>query len=608
MLKRISFLWTLLVVVTFADLAIGQPIIEYRIAFPNAVGHEAQVSAYFHGLELQPLELRMSRTSPGRYALHEFAKNVYSVKATDPAGKALPISRPNPHTWLVSGHQGSVHLEYTLFANRADGTYSQVNESHAHLNIPATFMYATRFTQRPIQVTFEVREDLNWKVATQLKQVNGNTYYAPNLDYFMDSPTLLADYEMESFVVQDNGKEKTIRTVLHANGPEIDLAKFTEEKVRPIVEQQQKVFGLLPNFDFDTYTFLYNVGPTISGDGMEHRNSTVITDSWQPNQQWGEQGGGTTSHEFFHCWNVERIRPRSLEPFDYEEANMSGELWLAEGFTSYYTGLILCRAGIISEQDYVEGLSGTLNYVWNSPGRQYHNVIEMSYQAPFVDAARSVDPTNRGNTFISYYSYGSALGLALDLLLRAEGKTLDGYMRLLWEKFGQTEIPYTVRDLESTLIEYAGEGLGRSFFADYIYTAGMPDYKSAFEQMGIGFGPENPDRAMLGLYLRTEDEAWVISRSPVQGSLAQKAGFQEGDRLISIKGKGLAEVSEIAALLEENKPGDKVAIVVERGGQQRKVDFELSGSRDYRTYLMETEGTEVNPTALANRKDWLGAK
>ncbi len=582
--------------------------IRYRISFAEAHRQEAQVEATFSGLELKPLVLRMSRTSPGRYALHEFAKNVYLVEAKDAEGKSLPVSRPDPHTWLVSGHQGEVNLSYTLFANRADGTYAQINETHAHLNIPATFMYARDYAQWPVEVEFVPREDLGWKVATQLKPLGENRFYAPDLHYFMDSPTELSDFRMESFVVKENGKEKTIRAVLHSEGPDIDLKQFVEERVKPIVQQQQAVFGELPDFDFGTYTFLYCVGPEVSGDGMEHRNSTVITDSWQEGRSWGEWRGGTTSHEFFHCWNVERIRPLSLEPFDYEEVNMSGELWLAEGFTSYYTGLILCRAGIYSQEDYVEGLAGSLNYVWNSPGRQYHNVIEMSYQAPFVDAATSVDPTNRGNTFISYYTYGSVLGLALDLSLRKEGLDLDGYMRLLWEKYGRPEIPYTISELENTLVEFAGEDLGKTFFADYIHAPGMPDYESLFARAGVGFGTADPDRALLGLYLEETEDAWVITRNPARGSVGEQADLKEGDRIVAIQGKNRSEVSRIADLLSDYVPGDRISLEVEHRDALRQVDYELTPSRNYRTFLLEDEGSELSEEQKTFREAWLGEK
>ena len=142
--------------------------IAYHISFPNAAHHEAEISMTLTGVPDGPLAVRMSRTSPGRYSLHEFAKNVYRVRATDSAGHALDISRPDPHQWDIHGHDGTVTVRYTLYGDRADGTYAQIDASHAHLNIPATFMFARDLHNWPITVTFEPPADSNWKVASQL--------------------------------------------------------------------------------------------------------------------------------------------------------------------------------------------------------------------------------------------------------------------------------------------------------------------------------------------------------------------------------------------------------------------------------------------------------
>ena len=177
----------------------------YSISFDNAVHHEASVSATFPDIGPGTLSLRMSRTSPGRYALHEFAKNVYGFTATNSRGDTLEVIRPDPYQWQVRGHDGTVKISYTLFANRGDGTYSQVDETHAHLNIPATFMYVPALQERSVKVTFEVREDLNWKIATQLPHVSGNTYSAPDLDYFMDSPVEISNFGFREFEVEFGG-------------------------------------------------------------------------------------------------------------------------------------------------------------------------------------------------------------------------------------------------------------------------------------------------------------------------------------------------------------------------------------------------------------------
>jgi predicted metalloprotease with PDZ domain len=574
----------------------------YSISFENAIHHEAFVEAEFTNLENKVLELRMSRTSPGRYALHEFAKNVYNVKAVDSKGNSLTVTRPNPYQWNVSNHDGTVKVSYILYANRGGGTYSQVDETHAHLNIPATFMYAPNYDQRPIKVKFNVREDLNWKIVTQLKNSGGNSYYAPDLHYFMDSPTEISNHSIRSFKVAENGKEKTIKFVLHHNGTAAELDQYFEG-VKKVVLQEKAVFGELPDFDYGEYTFLACYIPNASGDGMEHRNSTILTSTLSLADGGMQLNMGTVSHEFFHAWNVERIRPKSLEPFDYEEANMSGELWFAEGFTSYYTGLFLCRAGLLSQEDYIKRLSGGFNYVWNSPARAYFNPIEMSYQAPFVDAAKTVDPVNRENTFISYYTYGSVLGLALDLSLRnLEGdKNLDDYMKLVWQIYGKNEIPYTVRDLQDVLNNYAGAEFSSDFFNTYIFDSQMPDYKTLLTSVGVNFEQTKQEEASLGAVL---NDLFVISTNPFKGSAAYNAGLENGDEILSMNGIAITPETKPSDYLAQFKPAQTVIVVFNRFGKQKETALTFDADASYSTSLIE----KVKKKIEAKRGDWLEPK
>ena len=176
---RLQFIKILVVSLCVTATSFSQSYIKYDISFDNAAQHEAAIKVSFTNVTQGTFSFRMSRSSPGRYAIHEFAKNVYSVKATNSKGKELKITRPNPYQWDVAEHDGTVNVSYTLFANRGGGTYAQVDETHAHLNIPATFMFAPSMAETPIQVTFNPRKD--WKIATQLKQLFNNTYYAPNL-------------------------------------------------------------------------------------------------------------------------------------------------------------------------------------------------------------------------------------------------------------------------------------------------------------------------------------------------------------------------------------------------------------------------------------------
>ena len=585
--------------VTISAAAIqAQSSTQYQVSFDNAVHHEAEVEIHYTNLEDKVLEVRMSRTSPGRYALHEFAKNVYSVSAVDEHGDELNITRPNPHQWNVSGHNGTVTFRYTLFANRGDGTYSQVDETHAHLNMPATFAWARTYEHRPIEIEFDIREDLNWKIATQLQHQDNNRYSAPNLAYFLDSPVEIADF----FMREESVEGHTIRMALHTSATDAEVDDYFR-KVMAIVESQTKVFGELPDFDYGEYTFLNCYMPNASRDGMEHRNSTVVTNSKPLDEPLGETSISTVSHEFIHVWNVERIRPASLEPFDFENANMSGELWFAEGFTSYYTGLILARAGIQTPEEYIEGLARGLNSVINSPGRQYFNPIEMSYQAPFVDAARSVDPINRENTFISYYTYGSVLGLALDLSLREleNGKNLDDFMKLMWQRYGKTEIPYSVRDIQAVLTDYAGKELADTYFNRYIYDSQVPDYKRLLERVGVSFVQANPELATLGTPVEIENGRGILQSNVLAGTPLYEAGIEQGDEILSIGGQSLRGANSINELMSVYNPGESVEIVFERWGEERTVEIGLVADPLISTKINSDADAEV----LARRNRWL---
>lgn len=570
----------------------------YQISFENAVHHEANIQATFSNLKNGDVVFRMSRTSPGRYALHEFAKNVYDITVTDNQDNELNVKRVDPYSWKVSGHNGTINLRYTLFANHGDGTYSQVDETHAHLNIPATFMFVPQLSDQEIEVTFNVREDLNWKIASQLKPLKGNTFYAKNLQYFMDSPTEISNHGVRSFDVDD----QSVHFILHHDGTDTELDEYFE-RVKKIVLEQKMVFGELPKFDYGNYYFLACYLSNVTGDGMEHRNSTIIPSTRSLANRGMDGNIGTVSHEFFHCWNVERIRPQSLEPFNFEKANMSGELWFAEGFTSYYTGLTLCRAGLRSQESYVEGLTGTFNYVWNSPGRRFFNPIEMSYQAPFVDAARSVDAVNRDNTFISYYSYGSALGLALDLSLRKNGLNLDDYMKLLWKTFGKLEIPYTINDLQEVLIQYVGSDFGTDFFNNYVYDSKMPDMISSFENVGVVL-KKSLDKLWFGGYVVDGK----IVKNTVINSPAYNAGLENGDTIIALGDFVLSESLRFNEVLSNFKPHDTVKIIFRRYGENKETKIVFKPNPSYAISLLEVNGEIPSESQIANRTAWLTTK
>jgi predicted metalloprotease with PDZ domain len=591
-----------------SNVLVAQTFNEYEISFENAVHHEANISVIFRNVNEDVLEVRMSRSSPGRYAMHDFAKNVYNVKAFDGNGNPLTVTRPNPHQWNIAGHNGTVKFTYTLFGNRADGTYSQIDETHAHLNMPATFAFARGLDFRPIRISFKVREDQKWKVATQLKQLDGATYYAPSLQYFMDSPVEISNHVLREFEEESNGKKYLIRLALHHQNPDANADRLIIE-LRKIVKQQKAIMVGLPDYDFGTYTFLACFVPQANGDAMEHRNSTFVSGSSQNDFDF-DGNLPTFSHEFFHCWNVERIRPASLEPFDFERENMSGELWFAEGFTNYYGDLAMCRAGIVDQKQYIEKLGSSINTVKDSPGRKFFNPIEVSYQAPFADAATSIDPTNMKNTYLSYYTYGEVTGLALDLTLRNLNAkyNLDDFMKLMWNKYGKTESPYTIQDLKATLAEYVSTDFANSFFNQFIFKSGLVDFQKLFDEVGIKYGKTSPSRNYFGAAFILSEDGMEISENTVIGSPAYKAGLESGDILLSINGQRLQDLKRVQDLMEKSPTGKEVEVVFKRSGQEKKCRVMLEENPTIQLKFFEDEKIGVDQEKLKRRASWLGPK
>jgi len=586
----------------------AQSPVEYEVSFNNAVHHEARISVTWRDIGNAPLQMRMSRSSPGRYAIHEFAKNVYQVSVVDGRGSPLTVTRPSPYQWDVAGHDGAVTVTYTLYADRAGGTYSGIDLTHAHLNMPATFMWARGFDDRPVVVTFRP-EDESWKVATQLAPTDDAfVFSAPNLQYFMDSPTELSNFSERSWTIESNGKTHMMRLVVHHDGTEEDVDTFLE-KSKKVVDALIDVFGELPDFDYGTYTFIADYLPHVSGDGMEHRNSTILASTRSLNEADFSQLG-TVSHEFVHAWNAERIRPHRLEPFDFEQANMSLNLWFMEGFTSYYGPLAIRRAGDSTIKEYAQSISSPINTVSFAPGRSFASSQGMSIQAPFVDAATSIDPTNYSNTFISYYTYGAAIGLALDLTLRErfDGVTLDTLMQRVWQVHGKTEVPYTTDDLSNALAQVTNdERFASEFFSSYITGQELPDYASLLASAGMLLRKANAGDASVGpVSLEFEGKAALIENNTIIGSPLYKAGLDRGDRILTIDRLKINNQGQWDHAMKRYEPGETATIRFIQRGTERTAELTFDEDNKLEVVTYEAADMDVSDAQLAFRHSWIG--
>ena len=344
---------------------------------------------------------------------------------------------------------------------------------------------------------------------------------------------------------------------------------------------------------------------------MEHRNSTVLTNTGSIRSNvvrlWG-----TVAHEFIHAWNMERIRSREIQPFDFEEANMSQALWFGEGFTSYLDDVLLRRAELIDTDLFAQRLGGAINTVTNSPGRGFFSPVEMSMQAPFVDAATSVDPHNRGNTFISYYTWGSVVGLALDLELRRRfpGITLDHYMRAMWAAHGRTEIPYTVEDLEAVLAELTGDAeFAQGFFGRYVWGREVADFEELLAPGGMLLRKARPGSPTLGgVQLRYDRSGATVAAYTTMGTPIYEAGIDRGDRIVSLDGRRVRSADDVGAVLRGRRPGERIAVVYQSRDGERTSEIILAESPALEVVTFEAAGLAVDAEIRRFREDWLEPK
>jgi predicted metalloprotease with PDZ domain len=618
-LARLTGLVGLIGLLGAADAAADQTI-QYRLSFPEPEHHWMQVETVFPEVPSGPLQLRISRSSPGRYALHEFAKNVYDVQITNGAGRALMPSRPNLHQWDVDGHDGTVRVRYRVYGDRVDGTYLGIDASHAHINPPAALMWARGLDRRPVRVTFEQPANKSWTVATQLfPAADPLTFTAPNLQYLLDSPMEFGPGVIESFKAPmadgDASEPPTIRVALHHAGSSADVAPFVDG-VRRIVEQARRVFGEYPAFENKTYTFLADYLPWASGDGMEHRNSTVISSRGSLAESRIDLLG-TVSHEFFHAWNVERIRPRTLEPFNFDDANVSGELWLAEGVTSYYDDLLMARAGLIELPALLGDLTGVVSYVVLSPATRFRTAEDMSRLAPFVDAASWIDRTNWPNTFISYYIHGAALGMGLDFAIREKTgsrKSLDDVMRVMWTRHGKpggkevgyVDNPYGATDVTAAIGEIVGD---QAWAADlmkrHVQGHDVMDYRRLAALAGLTLKPRFPGRATLGLQTEPSPAGLRVAGPTRIGTSAYKAGLDQDDVIKSVNGQSVGTTEQLDAVLRAGKPGDTVKIVFVQRGREVTADAVLDEDPRFDIVAAESVGESLTDAQKAFRKSWL---
>ncbi len=624
MRSAVSTSLRILAIITLGTIGWGtltaQTSTDYTLSFPDAVHHVMQVDATFHDIPPGPFYVQMSRSSPGRYAAFEFVANVYQETFTDEQGKDLIATRPNVRSWSIANHGRIIHASYFVFGDQLDGTFLAVDLTHAHINIPAAFLWAHGFDDRGVRVKLMLPAESKWKVATQLYPTQEPLLFAaPNLQYLMDSPIELSDFAEQIFSIPSlrrGDKTATFRVVAHHQGTDADLAGYVVN-LQKIIREEQAIFGEFPEYEPGYYTFMLDYLPWSEGDGMEHRNSTVITSGGtQLSQKWAVY---TAAHEFFHNWNVERIRPASLEPFDFKDVNMSGEMWLAEGFTNYYGRLVLLRTGLLGLDRGLSQIGGNIASITLSPGTRYRSAVQMSRLAPISDPTNG-EPTDWNNTFVTYYAMGDMIALSLDLTLRVRSDsrvTLDDFMRAMWRRYGKpggpspglVAKPYTMADVRACLAEVSGDkAFADDFVNKYIEGTEQIDFAGLLLHAGFIYESKSKDGILGFLQLEKKSGAVRVVGPTIIGSPAYLAGLDLDDELESVAGMTITSPDEVEKALSSHKPGDKVELIYKRRGQEIKATAELAAPLKLDVVPIESTGRSLSIKQRTFRDAWLQSK
>src|ERR1043165_3294038 len=583
--------------------------ITYRLAMSRPVSHLFEVSILIElpdELKDKPLQLQMARWSPGRYGVFDFAKNVQEVKAVA-ENATRPVTRVNDQTWSVSP-LGATHLtvSYKVFGNDLSGTFSQLDTRHANYNGGSIFMYIVG--HKPDPVKLQINAPAGWKIVNGRTERPGQTEWQfPNWDIMIDTPTEIApNWTLDDFDV--NGKKYHV--MVHSFGPEGGKRAALVKDIEKIVRAEVGMWGAP---EFQEYTFLIHfAADDHSGDGMEHLTSTQIIQPGALADPGTYEGTlGTVAHEFFHVWNVKRLRPAELGPWGFTRPLATRGMWIAEGFTNYYGRLMLHRAGIWDAQQFLAREAETIRGIESAPGSRLMSAEESSLSAPFIDGSPRAQTTNLENTAISYYPKGELIGMVMDLLLRGrtKGKTsLDDVMRAMYEEF-YLKSPnssyylrgrgYQTEDLERVASRRSGVDFS-DFFKRYVRDVEVLPYDEAFAYVGLRLVKTTSKEPFnAGMSIQFEREA--IIENVRNNSPAEDAGLQAGDQVLSLGGKDASP--DWLKTLARYKTGDSVPITVKRDRQTIKTNIVLGQPERFDYAIQEKPDATAEQKAL--RAAWL---
>ena len=554
--------------------------IRYEVSLAHPEQHLFHVTMEVPDVQGE-LKLQMAAWN-ALYQIRDFSSHVERVEASI-NGQRAEIEKFDKLTWRVKG-SGTVIVKYDTFWDDAGPFNSQLNSEHAFINPAMILVYVPDRRGEKISVAIaDVPDQWNVASATFMTVTRGGSprffsLEAPSFDALADGPIEISNFEV--FTIHD--LSPPVRVVIHGdNYKKHDV----EAALRKIVQYETKLMDGAP---YDNYTFIFHVGKAAagSGGGMEHANSTAI---FVPS---GSYLANVSAHEFFHLWNVKRIRPATLEPVDYTHEMYTRALWFAEGVTNTYGSYALVRSGIWNKQDFYQDLSAQISELESRPADRWQSAEESSLDAWLEKYALYNQPGHS----VSYYTKGQVLGVLLDILIRDRTDnqhSLDDVLRAMNQDFAkQGKLYRDSLDIRLTAEKITGASLA-DFFERYISGAQPLPYRELFAKAGLALQEKEVSRAVLGFSVQREQNApWTVA-SVDPGSSAEKSGLKVGDELLRWNNGDVPRRPDRWAA--QQKPGEDLHLRIRRDEKEENIDLHLGEVRE--EFFMVTESSDADARA-----------
>jgi predicted metalloprotease with PDZ domain len=587
------FIFSFYIMTSTTSGALKPTLINYTVTFPEVQAHYINIEMTISGLKVGTVDVKMPVWTPGSYLIREFSKNIEGFTA-QANGKAVTAYKTSKNTWHIqNGTATAVTLRYRVYAFEISVRTSIADQASAFLSTSGLFMYPAGMLHQPS--TIHIIPYKGWdKVSTSLEPVNGDqfTLYSPDYDILFDSPIQVGNQDVFDF--ETGGVKYEVAMV---SGGNYDKERIIKDFTK-IIEEETAIFNQNPNKRYVFIVHNYLKG----GGGLEHLSSTVLgaTRNGYTNEGTYHNFLGLAAHEHFHLWNVKRLRPVALGPFDYDYENYTTNLWIAEGFTTYYQSVIIRRTNLYPPQDFLNIMAADMSMVDNQPGTKQQSLSEASFDA-WIKYYRPNE--NSGNTTMSYYNKGAVIAMLLDLEIinySKATKCLDDVMKHMYDEGIVKKRGYTDAEFKTALEAFTGKNLD-GFYKKYINGVDSIDYSAYLNYAGykvINTLADSND-AFLGLKAVTVASRHAVS-SIVRDSPAWIAGISANDEIIGIDGNSITDIDKYIAT---KKTGDKIEIALIRDGIPMLVHVQLAQNP-----LVKYKVEEIaNPSKLqlAVRKKWI---